>query len=186
MLRDKLEYSDALRRWPEVWRKACLAAISFTVSGILAGVFSSCEHRVENPAAVEVTAATGQLALAEDSLTAITAVRRQSKPEVLYCVTLRDAPVGSRLALRCDWVDPAGNIVHQNHYSTHEIDKEIWPTHARCRIGPDSPLGTWTVRLCLDGRILHSTSFEVYDGNSPLPAPAPKEKRVEGAEREEK
>ena len=74
-------------------------------------------------------------------------------------------PVGSVLTLTCEWIAPDGRILHRNHYQTRPIEHPDWPTHARCRFGPDAPLGTWRVRLLLDGRPLHELAFEVRDGD---------------------
>jgi hypothetical protein len=110
-----------------------------------------------------VTASSGRLTLEKDDGGNITAVSRRERPELWFRVTLAGAPVGSKLTLTCDWVDPTANLAHRNRYKTRAIDRPSWPTHARFRVGPGSPTGTWTVRLSLDGRVLRTTTFEVRD-----------------------
>lgn len=66
--------------------------------------------------------------------------------------------------MHCDWIDPGGQVVHQNRYRTRVIDKEVWPTHARYRFGPGSAVGMWTVKLLLDDRVLGSAVLKVRDG----------------------
>lgn len=111
-----------------------------------------------------VTASSGRLTLDRDDGGDLQSVDRRARPELWYRVKLEGAPVGERLRLRCEWVDPAGKVYHRNNYETRLIDSPDWPTHARCRLGPDAPAGTWTVRLSLEGRVLHSRTFEVRDG----------------------
>jgi hypothetical protein len=115
------------------------------------------------PATASVTASSGRLTRDSDDGGHLAAVSRRERPEVWYRVTLAGAPVGAQLDLICDWSDPAGRVAHRNRYRTRVIDRPAWPTHARYRLGPGSPTGTWTVRLGLDGRVLHATSFEVRD-----------------------
>ena len=123
------------------------------------------------------SAATASLTAVESRFTLepdngrLTSVDRRSNAEVWYRVTLSEAPLGSKLTLHCDWIDPEGRIVHENHYETRVIDKKLWPTYARCRIGPEAPLGTWTARLSIEDRVLASSSLEVRDG--PLNAEPP-------------
>lgn len=118
-------------------------------------------------AGLDVQATEGRLTLAEDDGKSLAVVDRQLSPEIWYRVTLADAPVGETLSLTCEWVSPTGSVVHRNKYPTKPIDRANWPTHARCRFNPDSPVGSWTVRLKLRDRVLHTTAFEVQDGGKP-------------------
>jgi hypothetical protein len=117
-----------------------------------------------SPSLEGITASAGRLTLEKDDGADLKWIDRKSGPELWYRVTLRDVPLGIQLDLQCDWIDPAGTVVHRNRYQTRTIDKAVWPTHAKCRIRPDAPTGTWTVKLSLEGRVLHSTTFEVRDG----------------------
>ncbi|UBF25436.1 DUF3859 domain-containing protein [Kovacikia minuta CCNUW1] len=88
-------------------------------------------------------------------------VSRQTNPLLVYRVTLKDAPVGTRLNLSCDWVAPNGEVVKQNRYQTREISTPIWETHCQNQLGSASPVGTWQVRMLLGDRVLSDASFDV-------------------------
>lgn len=85
----------------------------------------------------------------------------KSNPQVFYRVTLEDVPVGSRLSLGCDWIDPSGQIVHQSRYQTKAIDREVWNTYCYYSLSPNATTGTWEVKMMLEGRSLSSQSFVV-------------------------
>ena len=80
---------------------------------------------------------------------------------VVFRVTLTDAPVGEALALRCDWTDPSGTVVHQNRYRTQPIDREVWPTACRYTPTGEARTGSWKVTMSLPDRVLGSRGFEV-------------------------
>jgi hypothetical protein len=137
--------------WAGVVLVICLAA----------GTYAVYRLAQKPPDTTAVTASSGRLTLQDDDGGNLTVVDLRQKPELWYRVTLEDAPVGSKLALSCDWIDPNGNVAHHNHYQTREIDRTVWPTHARYQLTPNSPTGTWTVKLSLDGRVLHAMTFEL-------------------------
>lgn len=89
----------------------------------------------------------------------ISEINRQD--QVYYRVTLQDAPVEQRLSLQCDWIDPTGQIVHQNSYQTNKIDREVWHTYCRHTFGSTAISGDWQVQMRLGDRILDQTSFTV-------------------------
>ncbi|MEG4320690.1 MULTISPECIES: DUF3859 domain-containing protein [unclassified Microcoleus] len=91
----------------------------------------------------------------------LTVISRPNNPEIFYRVTLKDAPLGKRLSLSCDWIDPSGQVVKHNRYQTREIDKSIWNTHCRYKIGTAAAPGNWQVKMFLENRAIGSTSFEV-------------------------
>lgn len=90
-----------------------------------------------------------------------TQIDPRSNPQVFYRVTLEDAPVGSRLSLGCDWIDPSGQIVHQSRYQTKAIDRQVWNTYCYYSLSPNAATGTWEVRMILEGRSLSSQNFVV-------------------------
>ena len=91
----------------------------------------------------------------------LTVISRQNNPEIFYRTTLKDAPVGKKLSLSCDWIDPSGQVVKQNRYQTREIDKPIWNTQCRYQIGTAAATGNWQVKMFLENRAIGSASFEV-------------------------
>jgi hypothetical protein len=109
----------------------------------------------------------GKVSVQQDRITltqetqALKTIERQSNPEVYYRVTLKDAPIGKKLALSCDWVDPSGQAVKQNRFETQPVTTAVWTTHCRYRMGSATPTGTWTVKMFLDGRRLDDATFDV-------------------------
>lgn len=91
----------------------------------------------------------------------LTVVSRPNNPEIFYRVTLKDAPIGKKLSLSCDWIDPSGQVVKQNSYQTREIDKSIWNTQCRYKIGTAAATGNWQVKMFVENRAIGSTSFQV-------------------------
>lgn len=91
----------------------------------------------------------------------LTVIPRKNNPEIFYRVTLKDAPLGKKLSLSCDWIDPSGQVVKQNRYQTREIDKSIWNTQCRYQIGTAAATGNWQVKMLIENRAIGSTSFEV-------------------------
>ncbi|MBD2137732.1 DUF3859 domain-containing protein [Anabaena sp. FACHB-1237] len=91
----------------------------------------------------------------------ITNISRQSNSEVFYRVTLKDAPIGKKLSLSCNWIDPTGTIVKQNKYITKEVATSIFDTHCRYTINPSAKVGNWQVQMLLDGRKISDEIFSV-------------------------
>jgi hypothetical protein len=91
----------------------------------------------------------------------LTVISRQNNPEIFYRTTLKDAPIGKKLSLSCDWIDPSGQVVKQNRYQTREIDKPIWNTQCRYQIGTAAATGNWQVKMFVESRPIGSASFEV-------------------------
>jgi hypothetical protein len=89
------------------------------------------------------------------------AVARTTQPAVHYRVTLNDAPVGEKLSLSCDWIDPSNQVVHQNRYETKTITTPVWATQCRHQIGASAPTGQWQVRMSIGQRSIGNTTFEV-------------------------
>ncbi|MGK7877052.1 MAG: DUF3859 domain-containing protein [Xenococcaceae cyanobacterium] len=108
-----------------------------------------------------VTAQRARLTRAQDDGGNLSTVSRQANGEVFYRVTLSNAPVGQKLSLSCNWIDPSRQIVHQNRYQTKEITTPVWNTFCRHTIGSAAPTGTWTVQAFLGDRLLSDTTFEV-------------------------
>lgn len=102
-----------------------------------------------------------RLTLAQDDGGNLTTVSRQANGELVYRVTLSNAPVGERLSLSCQWIDPSGQIVHQNRYQTKQIDTPIWNTACRHHLGAAAPVGTWKVRAFIGDRLLSDATFDV-------------------------
>ena len=102
-----------------------------------------------------------RLTYTEDDGGSLTQVNRQASPEIVYRVTLSNAPVDQRLSLSCQWEAPTGDILRENRYQTRRITTPTWNTYCRHQFGTASPEGTWTVRMQLGDRILSDETFEV-------------------------
>lgn len=81
--------------------------------------------------------------------------------EVFYRVKLREVPLGEKLNLSCDWIDPAGKIFRQSQWNTGDTNKAVWETHCRCQLGTTAPKGNWKVALKLGERVLATSDFKV-------------------------
>lgn len=117
------------------------------------------QRSVEN-AIANVSASGSRITLAQASDN-LSVIDRQSSPKVFYRVTLQNAPLGEKLSLACNWIDPSGNIAHQSRYQTREIDKSVWPTYCYHQLNSGSPAGTWKVQILLGNRTLSNSRFDV-------------------------
>ncbi|MTJ10925.1 DUF3859 domain-containing protein [Anabaena sp. UHCC 0204] len=106
-----------------------------------------------------ITAQQDRITLADNAN--LNTISRQSQPELFYRVTLKDAPIGKKLSLSCNWVDSNGQVVKQNNYQTREVKTSIWETQCRYTINPNASLGNWKVEMFLDGRKISDESFVV-------------------------
>ncbi|AFZ57393.1 DUF3859 domain-containing protein [Anabaena cylindrica FACHB-243] len=88
-------------------------------------------------------------------------ISRQTNPEVFYRVALKDAPIGKKLSLACNWIDPSGLIVKQNKYQTREVKTSPWDTYCRYTINSAAPVGDWKVEMFLEGRKISDETFAV-------------------------
>ncbi len=116
----------------------------------------------QNQEAIQnVSTAQSQITLTQDGSSSIGEVNRQASPLIYYRVTLKDAPIGKKLSLSCDWIDPSGQVVHQNRWETQTIDKAVWATHCRYQFNPAAAPGNWKVQMSVGERTLSTTSFTV-------------------------
>lgn len=97
----------------------------------------------------------------QDNGSSLKFVERQKNPELFYRVTLKDAPVGQKLNLSCNWIDSSGQVVKQNRYQTKDITTPVWDTHCKYILNPGANVGNWKVQMLLDGRLLGDENFEV-------------------------
>ena len=88
-------------------------------------------------------------------------ISRQTNSELFYRVTLKNAPIGKKLALSCNWIDPTGQIVKQNNYQTREVKTSVWDTQCRYSINTTAPVGNWKVEMFLEGRKISEETFMV-------------------------
>ena len=115
----------------------------------------------QNSALSRVSAQQDRITLTQDISGDLKTISRQTNPDVFYRVTLKDAPLGKKLALSCNWIDPSGQIVKQNNYQTREIKTSVWDTQCRYTINPAATVGNWKVQMFLEGRQISDETFEV-------------------------
>ncbi|MBR8840484.1 MAG: DUF3859 domain-containing protein [Stigonema ocellatum SAG 48.90 = DSM 106950] len=102
-----------------------------------------------------------RITLGQDDGSNLRTISRQTGLEIFYRVTLKDAPLGKKLDLWCDWIDPNGQIVKQNRYQTREINTSVWNTQCRYTINSATTPGNWKVQMLLEGRQIGNTEFEI-------------------------
>ncbi len=81
--------------------------------------------------------------------------------EVAYRVTLSDAPVGEKLDLNCNWLNPSGQAAHSSRFETKNITTPVWNTQCRYQLPLDAASGTWQVQLKTGERLLQQAPFDV-------------------------
>lgn len=134
------------------------------VAGVVALGLASwlwLENRQQQQLA-QVVAQGDRITLSQDDGGHLSRIAPQaSGSELVYRITLADAPVGDQLALSCRWTDPDGQVVDQNQYRTKTITTAVWPTYCRYTVGPESSKGNWTVEAFLGDRRLSDATFTV-------------------------
>ena len=142
-------------------RRKLLIGAGFTV--ILAGgiTFSTVSFYNTQQALQQVSSVQSRITDADNQDQVLSVIERESAPMISYQVTLQNAPIGRKLSLGCDWINPDGQIVHQNRYETKRIDREVWDTYCRYSLATNATVGNWQVRMRLGDRVLSSTAFQV-------------------------
>lgn len=135
-----------------------LGAILIIIGGISVGLFL---YQNKQASLAQIDVYETRLTLSNDNGDNLQKIDKQTNPEIYYRVTLKQTPIGDKLKLQCDWIDPNGNIAHQNNYETKIIDKQIWTTYCRNQFNNSSITGNWQVEMKLDNRVLSETNFEI-------------------------
>ena len=138
------------------WLISGAAAIILTAIG--GTLFRMQQHQQKLD---RIVAQPARLTLTQDDGGDRRVIGRQANPDLYYRVTLKDAPVGEKLALTCDWLDPSQQVVQQKRYETKEITTPTWPTYCRYALGAAAPAGTWKVRMLVGDRPISDATFEV-------------------------
>lgn len=154
----QLQRREALAERQKRTRLIIAGVVAVLIGAIALTTIFSQRHQ---QAISEVAVTGGYITVGQDNNKIPAAIDPTNNPQVFYRVTLEDAPVGSRLSLGCDWIDPSGQVVHQSRYQTKIIDREIWNTYCYYSLSPNAATGTWEVRMVLEGRSLGSQRFVV-------------------------
>ncbi|MFN6513448.1 MAG: DUF3859 domain-containing protein [Nostoc sp. CreGUA01] len=150
--RQALSVQQRRNRWITSGVVALLALVSAST------IFVIHQH---NSALSRVSAQQDGITLAKNNSGNLKTISRQINPEVFYRVTLKDAPLGKKLTLSCNWIDPNGQIVKQNSYQTREINTSVWNTQCRHTINSGATVGKWQVQMFLEGRQISDETFQV-------------------------
>ena len=150
--REALEKEQRRNKW------IAIASTVVVISAIAIGILfnQNQQQKIAGVAATE-----DRISLSKKGGDRLSQVNRQINPRVYYQVTLKNAPIGNQLALQCDWINPNGQIVHQNSYKTRTIDTTVWNTNCFYDLGSAAQPGNWEVRMSLDGRAIGSEPFVV-------------------------
>jgi hypothetical protein len=150
---DSLAMQQRRRRW-------LIAGVSVVVGLGLASWLWLGNRQQEKLA--QVMSQSDRLTLSQDNGGDLNLVTpKAGGSELVYRVTLTEAPVGEQLNISCRWIDPNQEIVHQNQYRTKTITTPVWSTFCRYTVGPESPPGSWTVSASLGDRQLSDATFIV-------------------------
>ncbi len=109
----------------------------------------------------QITAYSSNVTLAQDQGIPVNIVDRQTNPTAYYRVTLTNAPLGEKLSLTCNWIDPSGQIAHQSQYQTRQVDRNPWPTYCYYEFNSTAKTGSWQVEMRLGDHIISKNTFTV-------------------------
>ena len=135
------------------------SAIAITLIGGIAA--ATVFHQQYQQQIGRISATQNRITLTKNSQTNVEEIDRQKNPQVFYQVTLKDVPLGDRLHLTCDWVNPTGQVVRQSNYQTQPIEQPFWTTYCFHRIDSGSTVGTWQVKMSVEGHFLSRQTFVV-------------------------
>ena len=143
-------------------RNKLILISSVTTIFVFFGIYYSVMSRQKyQQTLAKMMAIDSRITLEEDNKKNLEIINREDSPRLHFRVTFKDTPVGQPLSLSCDWINPEGEIIHQNRYQTRPVEKEIWHTRCRYRIGNSSIPGTWQVQMFSGDRLLREQTFQV-------------------------
>ncbi|MCY7366653.1 MAG: DUF3859 domain-containing protein [Chamaesiphon sp.] len=123
---------------------------------IIAG--ASLFSQSKNSSLAKITASADRITLVQSNED-IQIVKQGS--ELAYRVTLNDAPVGEKLNLTCNWMDPTSRVIHTNRFETKNITTSVWNTQCRYKVPTSAPTGNWKVQIFVGDRSLEQAPFVV-------------------------
>jgi hypothetical protein len=133
---------------------AIAAVTSLVIIGV--GIGISVQNRASSIA--KVTATEARITLVQDEGENLQTVTRGS--QVAYRVTLSNAPVGDKLNLTCNWLNPSGQIAHTNRFETKNITTPVWNTQCRYTMPIGANTGSWKVQMLVGDKLLEQAPFD--------------------------
>ncbi len=152
----QVQRKQALARQQQRYRQIAIASIAAVV--VLA-IGTSIFFQNRATSISKVTASQDRLTLVQDRGDSLQTVNRGT--EIVYRVTLDNAPVGEKLSITCNWIDPTGKIDRTNRYETKQITTPTWNTQCRNLISANALTGKWQVELRVGDRVLQQAAFDV-------------------------
>lgn len=150
------------KKYLEIQKRRFFVSVVGTLVVILCVVgFFFYSHHQRQIALSKMLAIKSRITLEEDNGGDLKIIDLKNSPQLHFRVTLKNTPVGKPLSLGCDWTNSKGQVVHQNRYNTRAVEKEIWNTRCRYRLGSTSQTGEWEVKMFSGDRLLASDSFLV-------------------------
>jgi hypothetical protein len=131
---------------------ACVATL--VIIGV--GIGISSQNKLSSIA--KLTATQDRISLVQDGGENLKIVTRGS--QVVYRVMLNDAPVGDKLNLTCNWIDPSDRIAYTNHFETKNITTAVWNTQCRYAIPMGAATGAWKVQILVGDKLLKQAPFD--------------------------
>jgi hypothetical protein len=151
----QVQRKEALAR--ERKRNTGIAIAAITALVIIAvGIGISAQNKAASIA--RVTATEARITLVQDGGENLQTVARGS--QVAYRVTLSYAPVGDKLNLTCNWLNPGGQIAHTNRFETKNITTPVWNTQCRYAMPIEANTGAWKVQMLVGDKLLKQAPFE--------------------------
>lgn len=125
-------------------RNIGIAIASFTVIAVMLLAGGASFFQLRNSPVAKVTATADRITLVQNDEDI-----QIAKPgsELAYRVTLSDAPIGEKLNLSCNWLNPNSQVVHTNQFETKNITTPVWNTQCRYKLPTSAPTGSWKVQI---------------------------------------
>jgi hypothetical protein len=152
----QVQRKEALARQQQQTKRIAIASIA-AILIVVVGTSLFWQNR--STSLSKVTTSQDRITLVQDNGENLSTVDRGAA--IAYRVTLNDAPVGEKLNLTCNWLDPAGKITHTNNYETKNITTPIWNTQCRYQLPINAATGKWQVQIRLGDRVLQQAPFDV-------------------------
>lgn len=139
-------------------RKIVLSTIAIMIAGLtttIAVVHQKQQNRLARIGAIQ------HIVTLESSAKPVKQFDRQKDQQVLYRVTLKNAPIDARLRIHCQWRDSTGQLVHQSRNQTEEISRSPWVATCSTPLTPQSQAGKWSVKMSVEERSISDRTFTV-------------------------
>lgn len=139
-------------------QKIVLSTIAIMIAGLtatIAVVYQKQQNRIARIAALQ------DIVTLESSAKPVKQFDRTKDNQMLYRVTLKNAPINDRVTVGCQWTDSTGQIVHRSRYQTESISRSPWVVSCAAPLTSQSQTGTWNVKISVEERSMSNHTFAV-------------------------